>query len=77
MKKRQRTAVAPIHMLAGDTLKVTWDGAGPEGEVLLHTEEVGRALTVDTVATFDVEPADGLGFKDGIAVVLGEGESTG
>ena len=67
--------VSPAHVVAGDTLRVTWRDS--DGQVVMMETIIEKAQTLDTAVLVEYTPeeAGALGFKSALGTFAGESES--
>jgi|WetSurMetagenome_2_1015567.scaffolds.fasta_scaffold02116_7 hypothetical protein len=71
MRLRNKHKLDPVKVLPGDELRCTVHDR--KGHFQTFVEKIGKAFTVDTIVTFDVdEPLFGL--KDGVGAIFGTSE---
>ena len=72
MKIRERQSFAPISLIPGDTIRVTYKDEWGR-ELRLVEDTVGRTMTVNeaVIFTLDEDELDGLGWEDSIGGMVG------
>lgn len=67
MRIRKRERIAPINMMAGDSIALTYEEEDGQKRVLVH-DTVDRSMVVDEAIVFDLEEheRDELGVDDAI-----------
>jgi hypothetical protein len=61
----------PVHMLAGDTIQVTYNDPGGK-EHLLAPATIDKAMVVNRIKIARFKKGEFRGFKGGYVVILGE-----
>ena len=73
MRILKKEKIAPIHVMPGDTIVLTYDdGYGNKTEVLSKT--LTKSYTFDEAAVFELEAGEIEGWTEGLAGAFGTSE---